>query len=134
MQCVLLIEPNPVIGLDVTDALVTAGLRTLAPVPDAASALLLLPHLQPDCVVFGQEQLDEVSGILLQALRRRGVPVVLHASPGIRSAYAVGSEDVLVLSRPAWSGDVVEAVAFVCRQHTHDDQFTPYRWPVTIDE
>lgn len=108
---VLLIEPDPVLGLDLADALASAGLHAFGPVPDAASGLTLLAHLAPDYVVLGLPRRDEAGVNLLEALRQRGIPFVAHGTP---DGTAELSDDILLLE-PVLAQDVVEMLTLPLR-------------------
>ncbi|WP_342153394.1 hypothetical protein [Methylorubrum sp. SB2] len=108
---VLLIEPDPILGLDLADALAGAGLHAFGPVPNAASGLTLLPHLAPDYVVLGLPRRDEASASLLEALRQRGIPFVAHGTP---EGTAELPADIL-LREPVLAQDVVEMLTPLLR-------------------
>ncbi len=108
---VLLIEPDRILGLDLADALVSAGLHAFGPLPDAASGLALLPHLAPDYVVLGLPRRDEASESFVQALRLRGIPFVAH---GTSDSTAELPADIF-LHEPVLAQDVVETLAPLLR-------------------
>lgn len=107
---ILLIESDPMLGLDLADALEAAGLQTVGPLRRPAEALSLLPYLTMQAVVLGQERWDEAGRAILRRLRRWDVPVVVHAALPDERELAVELADVPILSRPAWASDVVAAV------------------------
>lgn len=108
---VLLIESDPMLGLDLTDALEAAGPRTIGPLRRPVEALSLLPTLCVPGVVLGQERWDAAGRAILRRLRRWEMSVVVHAAPPDAPDLAAELDDVPVLTRPAWAEDVVGAVA-----------------------
>lgn len=98
------------LGLDLADALETAGLEAVGPLRRPAEALALLPFLAVQGVVLGQERWDEAGRAILRRLRRWQVPVVVHARPDA-PGLAADLDAVPVLNRPAWAEDLVGAVA-----------------------
>ncbi|WP_198580606.1 hypothetical protein [Methylorubrum sp. DB1722] len=102
----LLIEPEPVVGLDLADALRGAGLRVFGPLPDAASGLTLLPHVSPNYVVIGLLQGDEAGANLIVSLRLRSIPFVAHGSPDATGGVPVGA----LLYEPVLAQDIVASV------------------------
>lgn len=109
--CVLLVEADPILGLDLVDALEAADLHALGPFRRPAEALSLLPYLTMQGVVLGQEQWDGTGLAILRQLRGWGIPTVVHAACPDEPGLVAEFWDVPVLSRPAWADDIVDTVA-----------------------
>ena len=107
---VLLAEADPVIGLDLTDALELAGYRVTGPIQTAAEAEAWLSRQRPTLAVIDAVLTDGSSAGLVQRLRQRGVPFLVYAAPGDYRQLAEAFAGAPCLTRPAWPGDVVDLV------------------------
>jgi two-component system, response regulator PdtaR len=76
-RCILVVENELFIALDIKSALITAGLRVLGPAASVEHALDLLRDTRPDAAVLDVDLIGErVIPVALQ-LRALGVPFVL---------------------------------------------------------
>lgn len=104
---VLLAETDPVIGLDLADALEAAGYQVTGPIRTAAEAEAWLALWHPIAAVIDATLADGAGAALARVLRERSIPFLVHGS-------AIGSDQIgeplfgaPYLSRPAWHRDVV---------------------------
>jgi two-component system, response regulator PdtaR len=104
---VLLAETDPVLGLDLADALETAGYQVTGPIRTVAAAEAWLAQWQPAAAVIEAMLADGSSAGLAQVLRARRVPFLVHAAPGGNSCPGALA-GAPRLTRPAWHRDVVE--------------------------
>jgi hypothetical protein len=104
---VVLIEAAPIIDSDLVDAAGTADRHALEPPRRSPETRLFLRHRTMLSIVSGQEQRDGAGWAMLGNPCRRGMPSVDHAA----CAEAPGLRDIPILSRPAWTDDIVDTVA-----------------------
>ena len=104
---VLLTESDPVVGLDLADALEKAGYRVLGPVQTTAEALSLLETQTPSLAVLDPGLADGRSSELAGELHRRGVPFLIHSDHQQAAALGGGFNGVPWLPKPAPPWDVV---------------------------
>ncbi|MER2269793.1 helix-turn-helix domain-containing protein [Methylobacterium oxalidis] len=104
---VLLTEVDPLIGVDLSDALEKAGYRVLGPVGAMAEALRHLEQDKPTLAIIDVLLKDGCCTALARELRQRGVPFLVHSD--FRQDQRLNGEfqDVLWLSKPASPEDMV---------------------------
>lgn len=104
---VLLIESDPVVALDLSDALTQAGYGVVGPVETGTEALHLLHGGQPSLAVVDGGLAEGDCASLTRALRQHSVPFLIHTAncqdPNAAAAFA----GVPCLARPALPEDVV---------------------------
>ncbi|CAO4162845.1 Histidine kinase [Methylorubrum populi] len=102
---VLLVEADPVVGLDLADALEAAGYRVTGPIRTAAEAEAQLAHQIPALAVLDCATTDDAR--LARTLHRRGVPFLVCAERDGPTGRSVEFTAMPWLSKPAWHHDVV---------------------------
>lgn len=103
---VLLVEADPVVGLDLADALEAAGYRVTGPIRTAAEAEMSLSHRIPALAVLDFTEVDGAGSRLARTLHRRGVPFLVCAERGGATGRDREFADMPCLSKPAWHRDV----------------------------
>jgi DNA-binding response OmpR family regulator len=109
---VLVLEDEPLVSLDVVDALksVGAGVRAAATVD---SALQLLDEIAPSVAVLDINLVGDECGRVCQRLWERGVPFMFHTGYSTARALTMWP-DVPVIRKPASYGALVDAVVRLC--------------------
>lgn len=102
---VLLVQTDPIVGLDLADALTDAGYRVSEPAWTAAEAERCLAHRDPALAVIDLATADGAR--LARTLRRRGVPLLVCAERGSAPDPSAEFADVPCLTKPAWHRDVI---------------------------
>ncbi|MCJ2009095.1 helix-turn-helix domain-containing protein [Methylobacterium sp. J-092] len=121
---VLLAEADAMIGADMSDALEQAGYRVLGPFGTTPEALAGLEQESPTLAVVDVKLRDGFCTALGDALRQRGVPVVVHSGFQSDEPRAVGFHGSPWLTKPALPEDVVALL----------DELSPSRTaPVSIE-
>lgn len=108
---VLVIEDDPLLGLDLSDALSHAGFRPAGPVATLTEAAREVSRRTPDVAILDVRLADGLSSGLARELRRRRVPFVVHSACRRDGALCPELRDAPWLAKPAWPPDVVAAVA-----------------------
>ena len=107
---VLLTEADPLVGLDLSDALARAGYRVIGPVATAAQALRRLEEEQPTLAVIDVLLKDGRCSALARGLRARGVPFLVHSVCRRDQRLTVDFQGVPWLSKPALPTDVIASL------------------------
>lgn len=104
---VLLVEGNPLIGLDLSEALTLAGYRVAGPAMTLGDADVNLGQTKPDVAIL-EAALDDGDCIAIaRTLRRDGVPFLIH-SHCARNEYAADDfRDAPWLLKPTLPLDVI---------------------------
>lgn len=110
---VLIVEDDPLIGMDLRDELLAAGYHVAGPASDEREALSLAEDLHPEVAVVdidlhgGHEGLD-----LARTLRARGVATVFVS--GERAAALANSDAAFgYLPKPYTHRDIIAAIEVV---------------------
>ena len=103
---VLLVQANPIVGLDLADAVAGAGGRVREPFGTAAEGQRWRAGGSPALTALDLAAADDDGARLAPSLRRRGVPFPARAESGTAAALADFAESPL-LTEPAWPRDVV---------------------------
>lgn len=103
---ILLVEADPVAGLDLMEALEAAGYRVTGPARTAAEAQAWLARANPALAVLDLAIVDGAATQLARTLRRRGVPFLVCTDGESRDRLPEFA-DVPCLTKPAWHRDVV---------------------------
>lgn len=104
---VLLAEADPVLGLDLSDALERAGYRVLGPVDTLATALRCLKADTPTLAVIDVVLKDGLCAQLSRELRQRGIPFLVHSDCQRDQRLTGDVEDAPWLVKPAPPEDVM---------------------------
>ncbi|GEP07052.1 helix-turn-helix domain-containing protein [Methylobacterium oxalidis] len=104
---ILLTEADPLVGMDLSDALERAGYRVLGPVGTMAEALRHLEQGTPTLAIIDVLLKDGRCTALARGLRQRGVPFLVHSGCRQDQRLAGEFQDVPWLGKPALPEDVV---------------------------
>ncbi|GEP04334.1 hypothetical protein [Methylobacterium oxalidis] len=113
---VLLTADDPIVGLDLSDALERAGYRVAGPLDTETGAIAQIERTRPSLAVVDQRLRDGPSGALMRVLRARGVPFVIHADHPGDGASPDALPDAPWLAKPAWHRDVVDLLSEIARR------------------
>jgi two-component system, response regulator PdtaR len=113
---VLLIEEDPLVGLAVGDTLAEAGYRVAGPLTSQAEALAWMARSAPDLAVLDLPLRDGDGSRLARALRRRGVPFLVHADDACDAAACAELRAAPRLTKPAWHRDLVLVLGQLARE------------------
>ncbi len=111
---ILLVEDDPIIGLDLREMLEAAGAEVVGPAYDAAGAVALLDAVSIDLAVLDNIIVGGDSTPVADALTRRGVPFLFHTSQ--RGSLDERYPDVLIIDKPSRPGELVAALQHLARQ------------------
>lgn len=78
-KCVLIAEDEPLVGLDLEDAVLDAGGAPLGPFASVSDALAAIETFKVDAAILDVRLLDGDSFPLADALLREDVPMVFHS-------------------------------------------------------
>lgn len=76
---VLIAEDEPLVGLDLEDAVLDAGAAPLGPFPTVAAALAAIRQAKIDAAILDVRLVDGESFPIADELTRANVPVVFHS-------------------------------------------------------
>jgi CheY-like chemotaxis protein len=105
---VLLVEDDPIIGLDLAATLQAAGGRVFGPAFDAPCAIALLERSAVDVGVLDHLILGGESTPVADLLEQRKVPFLFHTS--YRGALAKLYPSAPILDKPSQPGHLVRAL------------------------
>ena len=109
-KTVLLMEDNPVLGLEVAFALEDEGAAVEGPVARLEAGLETLETVSPDAAVLDVELADGEVFPLAERLRERGVPFVFYTARGSEGHMKARAGDAPVISKSLGSATVIEAL------------------------
>ena len=109
-KTVLLMEDNPVLGLEVAFALEDEGAAVEGPVARVEAGLQTLDQTVPDAAVLDVELADGEVFPLAERLRERGVPFVFYTARGSEGHMRARAGDAPVISKSHGSATVIEAL------------------------
>ena len=109
-KTILLMEDNPVLGLEVAFALEDEGAAVKGPVARLEAGLDALDAAEPDAAVLDVELADGEVFPLAERLRERGVPFVFYTARGSEGHMRARAGDAPVISKSHGSATVVEAL------------------------
>lgn len=109
-KLVLLAEADPLIGLDVADALETAGYRVAGPLRTAVEVEAWLDRWTPALAVIDVQLADRSSAAAARVLRGRLIPFLVHTAVAEHETLPEVFAGAPRLSKPAWTHDVVEVL------------------------
>lgn len=104
---VLLTEADPVVGMDLSDALEQAGYHVIGPVDTVEHALRHLEDAKPTVAVIDVQLKDGRCTALARELRWRGLPFLIHSACRQDQRLAGDFQGIPWLSKPAQPEDVV---------------------------
>ncbi|WP_167858715.1 response regulator [Methylobacterium nonmethylotrophicum] len=113
---VLLIEDDPLIGLDLGDALAEAGYRVTGPLRTQAEAVEWVARSAPDLAVVDVPLRDGDGSRLARTLRRRGIPFVVHTDDERDATACADLRAAPRLTKPAWHRDLVLVLDQLARE------------------
>ena len=105
---ILLVEDDPIIGLDLMETLERAGARVVGPAYSVPKALALLGSTPVDAAVLDNLIMDGDSGPVADHLSQDGVVFLFHTSHrgSLRERYPA----VPIIDKPSRPGELVRAV------------------------
>ncbi len=107
---VLLVECDPLIALDLSEALTLAGYRVAGPATTVDRAGAILDRTKPDVAILEAALADGDCAAIARTLRRDGVPFLIH-SHAARDAYANDAfRDVPWLRKPTLPREVISTL------------------------
>ncbi|WP_299655695.1 hypothetical protein [uncultured Jannaschia sp.] len=112
---VLLVEDEPLIGMDVTDTLIEAGATVIGPVRTEIAALAAIDQAHASRRITGAVLDVDLGGhtsrMVAERLKGLEVPFILHTGnwPEIRALVASLSAPVVV--KPSLPDDIVDSLA-----------------------
>ena len=109
-KTILLMEDNPVLGLEVAFALEDEGAAVKGPVARLEAGLQTIEDIVPDAAVLDVELADGEVFPLAERLRERGVPFVFYTARGSEGHMEARAGDAPVISKSHGSATVVEAL------------------------
>lgn len=109
-KTILLMEDNPVLGLEVAFALEDEGADVKGPVARLEAGLETLADGVPDAAVLDVELADGEVFPLAERLREQGVPFVFYTARGSEGHMRARSGNAPVISKSHGSAVVVEAL------------------------
>jgi DNA-binding response OmpR family regulator len=111
---ILLVEDDPIIGLDLGDMLEAAGAVVIGPAYDVASSLALLEQSPVDLVVLDNIIVGGDSTPIADFLIQRGVPFLFHTSQ--RGTLDERYPGVVIIDKPSRPGELVAALRNLVQQ------------------
>lgn len=103
----LLTETDPLVAMDLVEALEQGGYRVLGPFATVAEALPRLGSEPPTLAIIDIMLGDGSCAELARELRRRGIPFIVHSAWGQDEPLAVDFQGAPWVSKPAMLVDVV---------------------------
>lgn len=107
---VLLVDDEPLIGLDLSDTLVGAGYKVIGPASTVATALSLLDRQTPRYAVIDLKVRDGPCVDLARQLRRRNVPFIVHTGYPRDVSEPIEFSEAPRLLKPASPSDLLRAL------------------------
>ena len=109
-KTILLMEDNPVLGLEVAFALEDEGAEVTGPIARLEAGLETMETAEPDAAVLDVELADGEVFPLAERLRERGVPFVFYTARGSEGHMRARAGDAPVVSKSHGSASVIEAL------------------------
>ena len=106
--CVLIVEDDPIIGLDLRETLAAAGAFVLGPAVDVGSALALLENSRVDAAVLDHVILGGDSRPIADVLLQRGVPFLFHTSH--RGELPTRYPSVKIIDKPSQPDGLIRSL------------------------
>ncbi len=105
---VLIVEDDPIIGLDLRDTVAAAGAVVLGPAHDVKSALALLETSTVDVAVLDHVIVGGDSRPIADLLIQRGVPFLFHTSH--RDDLPARYPTVTIVDKPSHPDELVRSL------------------------
>jgi DNA-binding response OmpR family regulator len=112
---VLVVQDEPLVGLDVVDILEAAGAQAVL-AKSASEAISALDRVQVTAAVLDINLGNHDCAAVCPCLRERDVPFLFHTG---YTAPLAGWESVPVIRKPTIPQEIVEAVERLCRSRPH---------------
>ncbi len=118
---ILVVEDEPIIGLDVAMSLEQAGAGILGPFPTAAKALEAIDAIATgfslDSAVLDVNLGDHTCEAVAKKLADISIPFVFHTGNIPVNGQVIGGIDAPIVSKPSQSKTLVDCVAgCICKQ------------------
>lgn len=97
---ILVVEDEPFIAFDITDAVEDAGGAAVGPAMSVAGALQLLATEHVDGAILDVNLLDGDVGPVIARLRAEGVPFLIHTGAGLTDELRRAYPDIRVFYKP----------------------------------
>jgi DNA-binding response OmpR family regulator len=107
-RVILVVEDDPIIGLDLQETLKRVGATVLGPSPDVARALELLDRFHVDSAVLDNWIRGGDSRPVADLLVERRIPFLFHTSQrqGLRKSYPSAE----IIDKPSEPGELVRSL------------------------
>jgi DNA-binding response OmpR family regulator len=105
---VLIVEDDPIIGLDLSETIAAAGAVVVGPAHDVRSALALLESGPVDAAVLDHVIVGGDSRPIADFLARRGVAFLFHTSH--RGDLPIRYPLVTIIDKPSRPGELVRSL------------------------
>jgi DNA-binding response OmpR family regulator len=105
---VLIVEDDPIIGLDLSDTIAAAGAVVVGPAHDVRSALAILESAPVDAAVLDHVIVGGDSRPIADFLARRGVAFLFHTSH--RGDLPTRYPSVVILDKPSRPEELVRSL------------------------
>lgn len=117
---VLLVDDEPLIGLDLSDTLVGAGYQVIGPASTLEAALALLDRQAPRYAVIDVKVRDGLCFDLARQLRRRHVPFIIHTGYPRDGSDPKEFKEAPRLIKPASPSDLLQALTDLAAASARD--------------
>ncbi len=107
---ILIVEDEPLVALDLAEAVLRVAGRPVGPVPTVAEALELLKTEDIEAAILDANLTDRDVTPLALALIGRGVPFIVHTGTGLPEELARQYPGITVVPKPARSTRVLAAL------------------------
>lgn len=101
---ILVVEDEPLIGLDLTMTLEEAGASVIGPIATVAAALSVVETSRPSAAILDVRLGREEVGPVAAALAAKGVPFVFHTGHGSSTELGTWRDRPIVQARSARNG------------------------------
>ena len=106
----LLVEDDPLVGLDLADGLDRVGFYVAGPFSSGREALRWLERFTPDVAVVDLALADGPCRDLVRALRARGIPFLVHSGCGRDRGPIPARPDEPWIEKPASAAAIAAAL------------------------
>ena len=110
-RTILVVEDEPIVGLDLTDAVGGLGAQVIGPIQTAFHALAILAERDVDGAILDAMLPDgDVTPVGL-VLLERGIPFIIHTGTGAPAELAAAGPHIPVVLKPVPPGLLAERLA-----------------------
>lgn len=106
----LLVEDNPLVGLDLADALDVRGYFVAGPFPRGRDAFEWLAQFTPDVAIVDLTLRDGMCHEVIRMLQMRAVPFIVYSGTPVRCSPLDLPADVPWLEKPASCEEIVRTL------------------------